>query len=76
MTMLLIINRDLLFCQFGVATSEVVWYIDTRLYRDDHSRGQDGVPLNGHGVMSVHAKVVANMVGIKTTHCLEHAQGT
>ena len=72
---MLLINRDLLFCQFGVATSEVVWYIDARLYRDDHSRGQDGVPLNGHGIMSVHAKIVANMVGIKTTHRLNMHKG-
>lgn len=74
MTMLLM-NMDLLFCQFGVATREVVWYIDAWLHRDDHSRRQDGVPLDGHCVMSVHAKVVANVVGVKTTHCLNMHKG-
>ena len=58
-----------------MATSEVVWYIDARLHRDDHSRRQDGVPLNGHCVMSVHAKIVANMVGIKATHSLNMHKG-
>ena len=52
-----------------------MWYIDARLHRDDHSRRQDGVPLNGHCVVSVHAKVVANMVGVKTTHRLNMHKG-
>jgi hypothetical protein len=73
MTMQLM-NRDLLFCQFGVATWEVVWYIDAGLDCDDHARSQDGVPLDGHCVVSVHAKVVANMVGVKTAHGLNMRQ--
>lgn len=69
-------NRVLLFCQLRVATREVVWNIDAGLHGDDHARSQDRVSLHCHCVVSVHAKVVANMVRIKTAHRLhrEHRE--
>lgn len=71
-TVLLLMNRGLLFCQLGVATGEVMWNIDPWFDCDDHAWSQYGVPLDVHCVMSVHAKVVTNVVRVKTVHCLHN----
>ena len=63
-------TRVLLFCQWGVATGEVVRHVDARFNRDDHAWCQHSISVNRQCVMCVHAEEVANVVRIKTIHRL------
>ena len=44
--------------------------VESWLNRDGHARGQDGIPVNVHSVVSIHADVVAEVMGEEPAHQL------